>query len=183
MSFLKVLAVAIKSGRATIKYPFEPPLVTPFFRGKVSVDPSKCVGCGACARICPPKALELVREGDKFVLRYFIGRCIFCAMCADICPQQAIEVGHEFELATPKLEDLYEEVVHEPAKCTICGEPYLPKKLVEQSIERSGMEIARDKLELCPKCRKLSVGQVIASSRLKFGSDLLEVKGSEERRP
>lgn len=176
MSFLKVLAVALRRGRATIRYPLEPPLLTPFFRGKVSVDPSKCVGCGACARICPSKAIELVQEGKHFVLRYFVGRCIFCAMCADTCPQRAIEVGHEFELATPRLEDLYEEIVHEPATCTSCGEPFLPRKLVEKAIAESGMDIARDRLEMCPECRRMSAAQVIASSRVRFGSDLLESK-------
>ncbi|NPA96033.1 MAG: 4Fe-4S dicluster domain-containing protein [Crenarchaeota archaeon] len=182
MSFLKVLAVAAKRGRATIRYPLEPPLVTPFFRGKISVDPSKCIGCGACARICPPRAIELVREDNRFVLRYFIGRCIFCGMCADTCPQQAIEVSHEFELATPRLEDLYEEVIHRPATCSVCGEPYLPRKLVEKAIESSGMEVARERLEMCPQCRRISTAQVIASSRLRFGSDLLEAGEVEERR-
>ncbi len=177
MSFLKVLGVAVRKGRVTVRYPFEPPLVTPFFRGKISVDPSKCLGCGACARICPPKALELVREGDSFVLRYFIGRCIFCAMCFDTCPAKAIEVGHDFELATTKIEDLYEELVHEPARCSICGEPFLPKKLVDQVFENLNGLVPRDRVEECPRCRRMGVLQILASSRNRFGSDLMKVEG------
>jgi len=133
------------------------------------------LGCGACARICPPKAIELVREGDEFVLRYFIGRCIFCAMCFDVCPAGAIEVGHEFELATLKLENLYEEVVHEPARCQICGEPFLPQRLVEEVYERIGGVVPREKLSSCPRCRRMGVLHALTSSRTRFGSDLTKI--------
>jgi len=167
MSFIKILGVALSRGRATIRYPLEPPLITPYFRGRIEIDPSKCVGCGACARICPPKAIEIVEQGDKLAIRYFVGRCIFCAMCFDVCPQSAIEVTKDFELASLTLEDLYDEVVHSRRRCSVCGEPYLTTKLVDRVLQSIAPEL-RERLEMCPRCRRESVMKVIARARIRY---------------
>lgn len=169
VKFLKILSISAREGTATRKYPFESPLVTPEFRGRVDIDPVKCVGCGACVRICPPSALTLNYEGDETVLKYFIGRCIFCGMCAYVCPQDAITVTKEFELATPKLDDLHDEVVHRTVKCVVCGKPFTTVKLlkdVEKRIDGGDMDPL---LNTCPECRrKLTVRRV--GSRVTGGS-------------
>jgi formate hydrogenlyase subunit 6/NADH:ubiquinone oxidoreductase subunit I len=36
----------------------------PYFRGKVTIEPALCTGCGACVRDCPAFALELERKSD-----------------------------------------------------------------------------------------------------------------------
>lgn len=45
---------------------------------------SKCNACGACVKICPPKAIEAntPRKTDK-------SRCISCTACIAVCPQKA----------------------------------------------------------------------------------------------
>jgi len=51
------------------------------------LDPKKCVGCGVCVRMCPPKSLRLVDGKPAFDLSH----CIRCFCCQEHCPKGAIE--------------------------------------------------------------------------------------------
>jgi diguanylate cyclase (GGDEF)-like protein len=56
-----------------------------------SIDPTACVACLACVRVCPTGAVEvqdsLVRIEDE--------SCIRCGLCVPACPHDAIEVTGE----------------------------------------------------------------------------------------
>ncbi len=55
----------------------------------IKVDQEKCIGCGACASICP-EAFEINSDGKSQVLVESSG----CAQqAADACPVQAITVS------------------------------------------------------------------------------------------
>lgn len=151
--FLKIIPIAVRTGTVTVKYPYQEPLVTESFRGAIEVDPSKCVGCGACTRICPPKALTLTVEGSTIILKYFAGRCIFCGMCADTCPEKAIRITREFELATGNIFDLYRDVEHEARVCSTCGKTFISKKLISK-IELKVPDVPQEVMDLCPECRR-----------------------------
>ncbi|MEM0006198.1 MAG: 4Fe-4S binding protein [Ignisphaera sp.] len=153
VKFLKIIPIAVKTGTVTIKYPYQEPLVTDSFRGAIEIDPNKCVGCGACTRICPPKALTLTTESNTMILRYFVGRCIFCGMCADTCPEKAIKITKEFELATGNIYDLYSDVEHEVKTCSICGKTFTSKKL-SNKIASKVPDIPTETMDLCPDCRR-----------------------------
>jgi uncharacterized protein (DUF362 family)/Pyruvate/2-oxoacid:ferredoxin oxidoreductase delta subunit len=51
------------------------------------VDPDKCVGCGVCVKMCPPKSLKLSGGKPDFDLPH----CIRCFCCQEHCPKGAIE--------------------------------------------------------------------------------------------
>ena len=78
-----------------------PPIEVPDgFRGKLVYDIDKCIGCGACERVCPAHAIEMVGEpgpGRKVV--HYAGRCCFCGQCVDVCPVKCLEMSKEFLLA------------------------------------------------------------------------------------
>ena len=58
---------------------------------KPFVEVSKCVGCGACARSCPKKTIELVGEPEKHA--HIIDRdCIKCFCCQELCPVKAVVI-------------------------------------------------------------------------------------------
>ena len=50
------------------------------------LDPAKCVGCGVCVKMCPPKSLKLSGGKPAFDLPH----CIRCFCCQEHCPKGAI---------------------------------------------------------------------------------------------
>jgi len=48
----------------------------------------KCVGCGDCARYCPPKVISM--EGGR--PRIELNSCIRCYCCQELCPHKAVVI-------------------------------------------------------------------------------------------
>jgi len=53
-----------------------------------SIDEATCIGCYACIRVCPVKAIEVKPNED--VAHIISNRCIGCGSCLNICPVEAI---------------------------------------------------------------------------------------------
>jgi len=99
----------------TVRFPFGPLELPPYFRGKVTIEPALCTGCGVCVRDCPAFALELERESDalgpsqgreKFRLIHYHDRCAYCGQCQDVCRQGAIRLTSEYVPAAADREAL-----------------------------------------------------------------------------
>jgi diguanylate cyclase (GGDEF)-like protein len=56
-----------------------------------AIDPTACVGCLACVRVCPTGAIEV----QDPVVRIEESACIRCGLCVPACPHDAIEVTGE----------------------------------------------------------------------------------------
>jgi formate hydrogenlyase subunit 6/NADH:ubiquinone oxidoreductase subunit I len=77
------------------------------FRGVHELDATKCIGCGACARICTNKCIELVpfKYGNPTKNKKMLfpqidyGRCMFCGLCVDECPVSCLKMGMNFEIS------------------------------------------------------------------------------------
>ncbi len=159
----KLFSIATKTGRVTIKYPFEEPLVSPEFRGLIKINHEKCIGCGACVNACPPNALEMLRSEDKKVLRYYAGRCIFCWRCVEVCPVGAIEGTREFELATNDPFDLYAYVIHSVFKCKSCGRLVETVRMKNYVVSKA--PLSEDYVLLCPECRKKALIKAVSARK------------------
>ena len=50
-------------------------------------DKTKCCGCGACANICPKKAIVMQADSEGFLYPFVDpGKCIKCGLCLKTCP-------------------------------------------------------------------------------------------------
>lgn len=95
----------------TLEYPEALPDLSNRFHGRLSLltksdGTDLCIGCKACARVCPCDDLiqiDMHRDADKkpVIDRFTIdmGRCIFCGNCTEVCPVDCIKMLPDFELA------------------------------------------------------------------------------------
>lgn len=92
----------------TVKFPWESIELPEGYRGEHSYDIDLCTSCGLCGKICPNKAIEMVKVPAKYEENYpkqypkiDLAKCCFCALCQDICSKGAIKLTQNVFLATP----------------------------------------------------------------------------------
>ncbi len=118
---------ALALGPYTVKFPKGDPTVLDEFRGAPEWIDEKCIGCGACAEVCPAKAIEyedvIKPDGTgKRVFTRFYDNCIFCGQCGDLCTtEEGIEYTTKWELSQFDRKDLIETHEKELAVCQGCG--------------------------------------------------------------
>ncbi len=88
----------------TEQYPFERKPAPERLRGKLEWDPSRCSGCGLCAKDCPSNAIEIIildRASKRFVMRYHEDRCTYCSQCVQSCRFKCIDLSNsQWEMAS-----------------------------------------------------------------------------------
>ncbi len=83
-------------------------------RGLHQLDVRKCIGCGACARICPNDCIEMVpyKYGNPLKNKKMkfpqidYGRCMFCGLCVDDCPPGCLTMTKDFQIAGWNRDDI-----------------------------------------------------------------------------
>lgn len=159
--FLKVLFRNLLEGPSTDPFPFGETHTPARVRGKVIIDPDKCVGCGVCQRSCAAGAINITRKADKsgYTITVWRNSCCLCASCRHYCPTKAIAIDndwHSAHLEDEKFECLERHVINY-SPCLHCGTlirplaPELAKKLYAHNDEVDPDFIR----QLCPKCRQL----------------------------
>jgi formate hydrogenlyase subunit 6/NADH:ubiquinone oxidoreductase subunit I len=105
----------------------------------------KCTGCCTCAKTCPQGAIEIVTatnaEDNKYeVEKYCVdtGYCIQCGLCVEACPYDALFMGHSFERAKYRREDLIQsddDLLESPERpASGYFHPDIAEKLPEQTL-------------------------------------------------
>ncbi|MHB0999809.1 MAG: NuoI/complex I 23 kDa subunit family protein [Armatimonadota bacterium] len=125
--------------KVTMQYPEVRWELPQGYRGLPSlpVDPDTgkdiCIGCGACARVCPTQLITIethMGEDKKRVIDEFkmnIALCMFCGFCADICPVDAIQMSDHYELC----EFTREELLYDRERLNKMGGVREPKQTPE----------------------------------------------------
>ncbi|MDI1472559.1 MAG: 4Fe-4S binding protein [Thermodesulfovibrio sp.] len=155
-SKIKALLLSSRHKKITRPYPFVPLTPPENLRGRLKVDPNKCIGCGNCVRTCPSRLIEIQDKEDEKIVLFYSGRCIYCGRCATACPEKAIRITHEFELATDNKQDLDIVIKIKMVKCSICGKPFITLNMLNKQIERlqNKTEEQINKLKICSECRR-----------------------------
>lgn len=126
---LRELGEAVKAlvrGPITIKFPAEPYEAPDGFRGKPKYDEDECIGCGACAQVCPSQCIDLVDDvgADPAVRRLQIhfDACIFCGQCELNCTtEKGVRLTTEYNLACFDRSTCLETVEKTLVLCEVCG--------------------------------------------------------------
>lgn len=118
---------ALFGRRYTSRFPAVMATVPEGFRGIPRFDARECIGCGACAIVCPAKDIEVtdeVKDGTglrRLTIHY--DDCIFCAQCHRNCPTgKGVVMTEEFDLASGDRHGLRESVEKELILCERCGD-------------------------------------------------------------
>jgi ferredoxin len=154
LKILKLIAGNLFSEKATVRLPDMVP--TPdLFRGAVTLDPEKCIGCGMCAYVCVSNAVTGSDEEKSYAWAYEPGRCTFCARCVDRCPGHAL---HMDSAQVPCYEHHGERSAHHQVifhACTECGEPV---RLASDELLKLAFDHVKDEtrelVRLCERCRR-----------------------------
>ena len=123
---LKEALRAVFSPRFTTRYPFEPHVPPDGFRGKPEFNEEECIGCKACAEVCP--ALAIMVQDDPSAetpvrrFRVHLDKCVFCGQCELNCTtKEGIKLSKIYDLSTLDRSSLVEDIEHELVLCEVCG--------------------------------------------------------------
>lgn len=104
---MNVFRRGVRAGLVTTTYPDIAEQAPLAFRGQVQLLADRCVGDGACARVCPSEAITVTGTPEtRWTWELDDGRCVFCGLCAEACPTAAIVLSNEFELSVRDRHDL-----------------------------------------------------------------------------
>ncbi|NLL51820.1 MAG: 4Fe-4S dicluster domain-containing protein [Peptococcaceae bacterium] len=95
-----ILALKLKDNRAFCKYicpiPVLQKVTSRFSLLKIKIDPSKCIDCGKCEKVCPMDVNLLAYKNQN--QRILATECIWCSTCAYECPENAIASSFGFDV-------------------------------------------------------------------------------------
>jgi formate hydrogenlyase subunit 6/NADH:ubiquinone oxidoreductase subunit I len=152
---LRVIANNVKGGAATVRLPGSVP-VPEGFRGRVSIDPQRCLACGMCSYVCVSDAITGLNQARSYVWAYDPGRCAFCARCVDRCPGHALSM----EQAPAPIYRMrgalrIERQIAFPP-CPVCGAPHRPvtHDLLRMAFDGAVPDDTSLLVKLCERCRR-----------------------------
>ena len=83
-------------------------LMAVYFTRETNLD--ECIGCGACADICPVDAVKMVDEKPEVDQNW----CIGCGVCAVSCPAEIISISRRLDNRGPEsFSDLHQQIREE----------------------------------------------------------------------
>ncbi len=127
----------------TTKFPKEALILPEGFRGKPQFYENGCIGCGACAQVCPGKAIEVEENLDPSnptrKLTHIPAYCINCQECERNCiTGQGIKLTKQFDVSYFSEAEVNHSITHQLVLCNHCGAVIGTKKHILWIIKRLG---------------------------------------------
>lgn len=113
------------------------------YRGRPRFDKDECIGCGACAEVCPSRAIDVVNVPDSEppirTLVHHLDLCIQCGLCQKYCTtEKGIKLTNEWDYVGFAREDFEESVKKDLLLCEVCGEIIAPVDQIRWIAKRLG---------------------------------------------
>jgi len=165
---LKEAVRAVIFGPYTSKYPFEPHEPPDGFRGRPKFDDTGCVGCGACAEVCPALAIRVRDQrqpGEPIrVIEQRWDKCVFCGQCELNCTTgEGIRLTKEYDLGTLDRSRCRQHVEHDLVLCEVCGAVVATRKHLLWIAKKLGAKLyANPTLVLTADGPSMLVGQEVS---------------------
>ena len=139
---LKQAIKSLLSKPFTQKFPLGPAIPVPEkFRGRPVYDKDICVGCGACAQVCPVGVIEVIDDQKTATrkLHQVLDLCIYCGQCERYCiTKKGIQLTKEYDLATYDRHTYKDGIEKKLALCEFCGAIVGPIDHIKWIAERVG---------------------------------------------
>ncbi len=104
--FIEALKHVLRPRRLSVNFPDEYREVPHNYRGVLTFDRERCIGCRQCLKICPADAIFMIYEHGIYIPGVDYSRCIFCGLCADACPTGALRLVRYQEIVRESIDDL-----------------------------------------------------------------------------
>jgi ech hydrogenase subunit C len=145
------------------------------FRGDPHVDQDKCIGCSACANVCPADAIDIEDGRTTRVVRFMRQACVFCASCQDVCPTKAVELRSGDAAWYREKGGSKSEATLPLAGCPICGRGFIPEAQIawamktvsdKRALTPADRVALQGRLGVCMDCRRSRIPDVREAKRL-----------------
>jgi len=143
LRILKLAFMSLFSRPFTTRFPHEPYEPIEQFRGRPRFDKDECIGCGACAEVCPANCIDVTDDvdGSPAVRRLVqhLDVCICCGQCERYCTsEKGIRLTNEYDFVGFAPEDFEEKVEKELLECEFCGCTVAPVDQIRWVAKRLG---------------------------------------------
>ncbi|HDL77386.1 MAG TPA: 4Fe-4S dicluster domain-containing protein [Lentisphaerae bacterium] len=141
----RILRQAVKSLLSrpfTTRFPAEPYEPIERFRGRPRFNAEECIGCGACAQVCPSKCIYVEDDPEASPpvrrLNHRVDECIWCGQCERYCPTGGIRMTNEYDCTVFSREELDHRIEKELVICEVCSAVIAPLDQLRWLVKKLG---------------------------------------------